>query len=104
MPSTPFIELGYYVDARGYTVAWTPNHAVLGPLTMRGVEWAREIDMRRRPWYQAAVRGDRPILTPLYPSVQSGVPCFTVAAPVRRGGELAGVLGVDVNLGAWRKI
>ena len=73
----------------------------------------REVPRRRssagegfaeRPWYKAAVRESRAIITPLFNSLLSSQPIFTAAAPVFEKGELAGVLGLDVNVDSWTKI
>jgi len=57
-----------------------------------------------RPWYKAAVREGRTVLTPLFESLISGQPIFTAATPLYEGGQLTGVLGLDVNVDSWTKI
>ncbi len=99
-----YVEVAYVVDTRGYTVAWTSNGQVSGK-SFIGVERAREFDMRQRPWYRAVARSGRAIITPPYRSLQSDDVCFSACAPVLGpGGELAGVLGVDVNIVGWTRI
>jgi len=103
---TPFIEMAYFVDTSGYTVALSFHQEESAGRKLLGAEGAREIDMTRRPWYRAVARERRTTLTSPYQSIQSGEPCFTVAAPVRRGSqrEFAGVLGIDVNINGWMRI
>jgi hypothetical protein len=44
------------------------------------------------------------VLTPLFNSLLSGRPIFTASTPIYEGGELEGVLGLDVNVDSWTKI
>jgi len=102
----PFIEMGYFVDTTGYTVALCINKGSAGsgrsaaaPLNLR------EIDMTRRPWYRAVSRVKRAALTPPYESLNQGELVFTVATPMlNREGQFAGVLGVDINVNGWTRI
>jgi methyl-accepting chemotaxis protein len=101
----PFIELGYFVDTTGYTVALCVNkggatgRAAVPPLNLR------EIDMTRRPWYRAVSREKRSALTPPYESLTEGELVFTVASPMlNREGQFAGVLGADINVNGWTRI
>jgi hypothetical protein len=101
----PFIEMAYFVDTTGYTVALCTNkNAAAGgrasaPLNLR------EIDMTRRPWYRAVSREKRAALTPTYESLSLGDLVFTVAAPMlNREGQFSGVLGVDINVTGWTRI
>jgi len=58
-----------------------------------------------RPWFQAVSRDGRTALTPLYSSLLTGDDCFTIAAAVERvDGNLAGILGIDVNVRNWTRI
>lgn len=54
-------------------------------------------DPRTRPWYTDAVRADGPILTEPYRD-PTGDLVVTVATPVKRHGQLAGVVGGDLSL------
>jgi methyl-accepting chemotaxis protein len=103
---TPFIELGYFVDTSGYTVALTYNRALTGGRQLLSAVSAREIDMTQRPWYRAVSRERRAALTPPYESLQSSGQVFTVAAPVfsRSERSFKGVLGVDINVTGWTRI
>jgi len=55
-------------------------------------------DPRRRPWYIAAARNHRPILTAPYASAGTGGLVVTLAVPVYRGGALYGVTGTDFKI------
>jgi methyl-accepting chemotaxis protein len=102
----PFIEMGYFVDTTGYTVALCANRSALGSgrAAVASVN-LREIDMTRRPWYRAVSREKRAALTPPYESLNQGELVFTVATPmVNREGQFSGVLGVDINVTGWTRI
>jgi hypothetical protein len=103
---TPFIELGYFVDTSGYTVALSYNRALTSGRQLLSAVGAREIDMTQRPWYRAVSRERRASLTPPYESLQSSGQVFTVAAPVfsSRDHQFKGVLGVDINVTGWTRI
>ena len=102
---TPFIEMGYFVDTTGYTVALSFNRALTDGRPLLSAVSAREIDMTQRPWYRAVSRERRSALTPPYESIQNGEPVFTVAAPVQgRDKTFKGVLGVDINVTGWTRI
>jgi methyl-accepting chemotaxis protein len=103
---TPFIELGYFVDTSGYTVALSYNRALTSGRQLLSAINAREIDMTQRPWYRAVSRERRAALTPPYESLQSSGQVFTVAAPVfsTRDRSFKGVLGVDINVTGWTRI
>jgi methyl-accepting chemotaxis protein len=102
----PFIELGYFVDTSGYTVALSYNRALTSGRQLLSAVGAREIDMTQRPWYRAVSRERRASLTPPYESLQSSGQVFTVAAPVfsSRDRQFKGVLGVDINVTGWTRI
>jgi methyl-accepting chemotaxis protein len=55
-------------------------------------------DPRKRPWYQAAISAQGSTVTEPYVDAQVGGLVLTVATPVRRNGELIGVLGGDLSL------
>jgi methyl-accepting chemotaxis protein len=57
-----------------------------------------DYDPRKRPWYQAAISAQGSTVTEPYIDAQVGGLVLTVAAPVRRNGELIGVLGGDLTL------
>ena len=99
----PYVECLYFYDGKGGQVALTVNRQIIGdrdvPAAVRNGEGFND-----RPWYKAAVQEKYPILTPKFISLLSEQPIFTAAAPVYEKGELAGVLGLDVNLDSWSKI
>ncbi|MBR5376139.1 MAG: methyl-accepting chemotaxis protein [Lachnospiraceae bacterium] len=55
-------------------------------------------DPTARGWYKAAKEAKTTIVTDPYMDVLIGGMCVTIATPVYRNGELAGVLGVDFTL------
>jgi len=58
-----------------------------------------------RPWFQAVAREERSAVTPIYDSLLTGDPCFTIAVAVHdTAGSLVGTLGIDVNLLNWTRI
>ncbi|EDX83223.1 Stage II sporulation protein E [Synechococcus sp. PCC 7335] len=73
---------------------------VLGKRT----SFLREIDAyfnaRRRPWYQDALRAERPTWTDVYLAFTTGLPNITASTPVynRQGRSLIGVCATDVVL------
>ena len=98
-----FVECLYFFDGKAGQNALTVNRQLLGerdvPAAVRAGEGFEE-----RPWYRAAVKEQHTILTPLFNSLLSGQPIFTAATPIYENGELAGVLGLDVNVDSWTKI
>ncbi|HBL27985.1 MAG TPA: hypothetical protein DD490_14200 [Acidobacteria bacterium] len=98
-----FVECLYFYDGKGGQLAIAVNRQILGdrsiPVAVRSGEGFNE-----RPWYKAAVQERYPILTPRFISLLSEQPIFTAATPIYEKGELAGVLGLDVNLDSWSKI
>jgi len=101
----PFIEMAYFVDTTGYTVAICTNKGAVASGRASVPGNLREIDMTRRPWYRAVSREKRAALTPPYESLNLGEMVFTVAAPLlNREGQFAGVLGVDINVTGWTRI
>jgi len=58
-----------------------------------------------RPWFQAVAREERSAVTPIYDSLLTSDPCFTIAVAVHdAAGAMVGTLGVDINLLNWMKI
>ncbi|MCR5672731.1 MAG: hypothetical protein K6F87_03325, partial [Lachnospiraceae bacterium] len=55
-------------------------------------------DPTGRGWYKAAKEAGTTIVTDPYMDVLIGGMCITIATPVYRGGQLAGVLGADFTL------
>ncbi|RPH53241.1 hypothetical protein EHM82_08745, partial [bacterium] len=98
-----FVECLYFFDGKAGQNALTVNRQLLGdrevPPAVRAGEGFEE-----RPWYRAAVKEQHTILTPVFSSLLSGQPIFTAATPIFDNGELAGVLGLDVNVDSWTKI
>lgn len=99
-----FVELAYVMDASGSQLAITVNEQVAGdrelPQKIKNGEGLTE-----RPWFRGVMREGRTIITPVYESLLSGEPCFTVAAPVKSENDsIIGVMGVDVNVDSWTKI
>jgi len=102
--SAPYVELAYVVDGDGGQIALAVNRELLGeaelPPALRTGEGLSE-----RPWYRAAMREGRTVITPVYESLLSEQKCFTVATPIHReDGRTVGVLGIDVNVGTWTRI
>ena len=54
-------------------------------------------DPRERPWYKQAVSAGQTMLTPPYVAAVGGL-IVTIAMPVKKGGELLGVVGGDLSL------
>ena len=54
-------------------------------------------DPRQRPWYKQAVAADKTMLTPPYLAAVGGL-VVTIAMPVKKHGELLGVVGGDLSL------
>ena len=61
-------------------------------------EMPKGYDPRVRPWYKDAVSAKGPILTDPYTDAASGELVLSVATPVERDGQLAGVAGTDFSL------
>ncbi|MBT2341006.1 MULTISPECIES: methyl-accepting chemotaxis protein [Pseudomonas] len=60
-------------------------------------------DPRQRPWYKQAVTADKTMLTPPYSAAVGGL-VVTIALPVKKNGELLGVVGGDLSLDTLVKI
>jgi methyl-accepting chemotaxis protein len=101
--AAPFIQMGYFVDTTGYTVALAYNRSLTNGQQLSFN--LREIDMTRRPWYRSVSREKRSALTPPYESLFNGEKVFTVASPMLgRDGTFMGVVGVDINVTGWTRI
>ena len=99
-----FVESGYLADAEGRLVAISMASS-FSAAADAALEELRGVDLRTRPWYRAATEAGRAVVTPPHRSLLSGEPCLMVALPRRgAGGELAGVLGFDVNVRHWTAI
>ena len=60
-------------------------------------------DPRERPWYKQAVSAGQTMLTPPYMAAVGGL-IVTIAMPVKKGGDLLGVVGGDLSLNSLVKI
>ncbi len=98
-----FIECLYFYDGTASQAALVVNRHLVGDKEVPPAVKAGE-GFSERPWYKAATREGRTVLTPLFNSLLSGAPIFTAATPIYEHGELAGVLGLDVNVDSWTKI
>lgn len=54
-----------------------------------------------RPWFRAVIAERRAIVTPVFVSLLSRERVVTAAAPIVERGEVAAVVGIDVNLDRW---
>jgi len=61
-------------------------------------------DPRKRPWYKDAVQAGKATLTEPYVDASTSKLVMSIAAPVRKGSELAGVVGTDFFLDGLAKI
>ncbi|HXO20235.1 MAG TPA: methyl-accepting chemotaxis protein [Thermoanaerobaculia bacterium] len=98
-----FIECLYFYDGKGSQVALVVNRNLVGDKDVPPAVKAGE-GFAERPWYKAATKEGRTVLTPLFNSLLTGAPIFTAASPIYRDGDLVGVLGLDVNVDSWTKI
>jgi len=98
-----FIECLYFYDGAQNQAALVVNRHLVGDKEVPPAVKAGE-GFAERPWYKAATKEGRTVLTPLFNSLLSGAPIFTAATPIYDQGELAGVLGLDVNVDSWTKI
>jgi len=99
-----FLELLYVVDGRGSMVSFAVNQALAGEKELPG-HVAVGQTYNDRPWFTGVTRHGHSAVTPVYDSLLTGEPCFTVATPViGPDGDLEGVLGVDVNVRHWTRI
>lgn len=53
-------------------------------------------DPRIRPWYVDAVSAGKEIITPAYTDAVTNALLITIAEPIRKNGQLTGVVGADV--------
>ncbi len=99
-----FVECLYFYDGKGSQTALVVNRILVGDKEVPPAVKSGE-GFGDRPWYRAATRENRTVITPLFNSLLTAAPIFTAAAPVyRTDGELAGVLGLDINVDSWTKI
>ncbi|MGE4265017.1 MAG: methyl-accepting chemotaxis protein [Desulfovibrio sp.] len=93
----PSLELLYLTDAGGRQVVSNIGRA---PGGIRQDASAFGRDWSSRPWFRQPVESRGIAVSDVYVSSATGENCITVSAPiVTQAGRLAGVLGVDVNLG-----
>jgi methyl-accepting chemotaxis protein len=98
-----FVECLYFYDGRRGQTALVVNRQIVGDRDVPGAVRTGE-GFSERPWYKSAVKEGHTVLTPLFNSLLSGRPIFTASTPIYEGGELEGVLGLDVNVDSWTKI
>ncbi|HAS63837.1 MAG TPA: methyl-accepting chemotaxis protein [Vibrio sp.] len=55
-----------------------------------------DYDPRTRPWYQDAIQVGKQVITPAYKDAITGSLLITIAEPIRKNGQLFGVVGADV--------
>jgi methyl-accepting chemotaxis protein len=100
----PYLELAYLVDCGGSMISFAANRELIGDREHPGGAAVGQ-NYADRPWFQALSRDGRAAVTPIYDSLLTDDPCFTIAIAVRDAdGEMVGTLGVDVNLLNWTKI
>ncbi|HXU45525.1 MAG TPA: methyl-accepting chemotaxis protein [Thermoanaerobaculia bacterium] len=99
----PFVEFAYFTDAAAGQISFAANRDLLGSREIPD-QVVRGEGFRERTWYRSAVKSQRAVITPVYSSLISGEPIFTAATPVFDGADLAGVLGIDINIDSWTKI
>ncbi len=75
-----------------------------GPPVLTGKQLSAQIwdyDPRARPWYRSAIATEGPVWTDPYRFSTTGAPGLTAAQALRApSGELRGVVGADITLGA----
>lgn len=100
----PYLELAYLVDLSGSMISFSANRDLVGDRQHPGGAAIGQ-NYADRPWFQALSRDGRAAVTPIYESLLTDDPCFTIAIAVRDAdGDMVGILGVDVNLLNWTKI
>jgi len=99
----PYVECLYFYDGKGGQVALTVNRHIVGDRDVPPAVKSGE-GFSDRPWYKAATQEEHAVLTQLFESLLTEKPIFTAAAPVYDKGQLAGVLGLDINVDSWTKI
>lgn len=93
----PSLELLYLTDANGRQVVSNIGRA---PGGIRQDASAFGRDWSSRPWYRQPMELRGIAVSEVYVSNATKENCITVSAPIMTpSGQLAGVLGVDVNLG-----
>ncbi len=98
-----YIEFLYFTDDVAGQLSSAANYELLGSREVpESVQ--RGTGFEDRPWFKSAVKAGRAVITTVYPSLISGEPIFTVAAPVYEDGRLAGILAFDININSWTKI
>ena len=101
---SPYLELIYLVDLSGSMIAFVVNRELVGERELPG-SLAVGQAYADRPWFQAVARDQRSAVTPIYDSLMTGDPCFTIAVAMHNNdGEMVGTLGVDVNVRNWTNI
>ncbi len=100
----PYVECLYFYDGKASQVALTVNRQIVGdreiPQSVKMGDGFSE-----RIWYRSALQEENAILTPLFESLLTEKQIFTAAAPVFDGkGQVAGVVGLDINVDSWTKI
>lgn len=104
LQQAPFLELLYLVDPKGVMVSYVLNYDLVPKSAIRGAVSIGS-GYAERPWFLAVQREERTAITPLYESLLTGDPCFTIAAAVHGPrGRLIGILGADVNVRNWTRI
>jgi methyl-accepting chemotaxis protein len=99
-----FVELVYLVDLSGSMISFVANRELVEDRELPG-SIAVGQSYADRPWFQAVAREERSAVTPIYDSLLTGDPCFTIAVAVHdAAGTMMGTLGVDINLLNWMKI
>ena len=85
-------------------VSYVLNHDLVPGSAVRGAVSVGS-GYAERPWFLAVRREERTAITPLYESLLTGDPCFTIASAVcGPRGRLIGILGADVNVRNWTRI
>ena len=91
------LELVYLTDARGLQVV---SNIGRGPGGISADASAYGRDWSNRDWFRQPAETRSMAVSEVYVSSATNENCITVSAPIMtQTGELAGVLGVDVNLG-----
>lgn len=98
-----YVECLYFYEAKTGQVALTVNRQIVGDREIPPAVKAGE-GFNERIWYKAATQEEHAILTPLFDSLLTEKPIFTAATPLYERGQLAGVLGLDINVDSWTKI
>jgi len=92
-------------EAGGREVRWRhrkPGAGIAG-VDREVVDPSDRYDPRTRPWYRGAKTTGAVFWTDVYVFWTDRAPGVTVAAPVRRGGQLVGVVAADITLAAFSR-